>query len=77
MRLRSNTNIHGVTGININHEAGDGWIDIVALGEDSAEFETTLFIGPNDDGRRERCIAILESMKAQITNILQELDNED
>jgi len=77
MRLRSNTNIHGVTGIDINHEAGDGWIDIVALGEDSAEFETTLFIGPNDDGRRERCVAILESMKAQITNILQELDNED
>jgi len=75
MRLRSNTNIHGVTGIDINHEAGDGWIDIVALGEDSAEFETTLFIGPNDDGRRERCIAILESMKAQITNILQEIDN--
>jgi len=75
MRLRSNTNIHGVTGININHEAGDGWIDIVALGEDSAEFETTLFIGPNDDDRRQRAIDVLESMKAQITNILQELDN--
>ena len=75
MRLRNNTSVHGVTGIDIKHEAGDGWIDVVALGEDSAEFETTLFIGRNDDGRRQRTIDVLESMKAQITNILQELDN--
>lgn len=77
MRLRSNTNIHGVTGIDVKHEAGDGWIDVIALGEDGAEFETTLFIGPNDDDRRQRAIDVLESMKAQITNILQEIDNED
>ena len=75
MRLRSNTNIHGVTGIDVKHEAGDGWIDVIALGEDGAEFETTLFIGPNDDDRRQRAIDVLESMKAQITNILQEIDN--
>jgi len=75
MKLMSNINTHGVHDVKIRHESGDAWIDVIAKGEEGGEFEFTLFVDRCE--RRERCIAILESMKAQITNILQELDNED
>ena len=73
MKLTSTINTHGVQDVKIRHESGDAWIDIIAKGEDKSEFEFTLFVDRCE--RRERSIAILESMKAQITNILQELDN--
>lgn len=75
MKLTSNINTHGVEDVKIRHESGDAWIDVIAKGKDGGAFEFTLFVDRCE--RREKTAAILESMKAQITNILQELDNED